>query len=273
MERPTGELSLVFRKRTDGKTTLAKQYFKLPLQVMKPHYQDDDGTAYVYLLNPSGGILQHDRLFTEIILEENSKALVTTPSSTKFYKMDEGHAEVLNKIVVGAGAELEYLPEHNVPFAMSETYQENQFYLDPDAVLIASDMVTAGRVSRGEIFDYNLYSSKTKIYVDGRLRVFDNSRMDVKELDVKKMGFMEGYLTNGTVYVYSRNIPDQLPAQLNSLNHGSSVVFAAGKIDDDLMIVRFLGDNIIELQDMIASVWGEIRPAVLGKAAVRIRKY
>lgn len=273
MDRPTGELSLVFRKRADGQTYVAEQYFKLPLQVMKPHYQDDDGTAYVYLLNPSGGILQHDKLFTEIVLEENSKALVTTPSSTKFYKMDEGHAEVLNKITVGAGAQLEYLPEHNVPFAMSETYQENQFYLDADAVLIASDMVTAGRVSRGEIFDYNLYSSRTKIYVDGKLRIYDNSHMDVKALDIEKMGFMEGYLTNGTIYVYSRNITDELPVKLNTLNRSDSMMFAAGKIDDDLMIVRFLGDDIIELKDMIAAVWAEIRPAVLGKASVRIRKY
>ena len=65
---------------------------------MRTHYQEDDGTAYTYLLNPSGGVLQHDRLYTEIVLEENSKVYITTPSSTKFYKMDDGHAEVVNKI-------------------------------------------------------------------------------------------------------------------------------------------------------------------------------
>ena len=57
---------------------------------MRAHYQDSDGTAFIYLLNPSGGVLQHDRLLTEITLEEGSRVYVTTPSNTKFYKMDEG---------------------------------------------------------------------------------------------------------------------------------------------------------------------------------------
>ena len=60
MSGATGKLSLVFRKRDDGVTYMAKQYYKLPLQVLRPHYQDDDGTAFVYMLNPSGGVLQND---------------------------------------------------------------------------------------------------------------------------------------------------------------------------------------------------------------------
>lgn len=273
MNNPTGELSLVFRRKKDGRTYLAEQFYKLPLQIMKPHYQDNDGTAFVYLLNPGGGVLQHDRLLTEITLEEGSRALITTPSNTKFYKMDDGHAEVVNKAAVGRHAVLEYLPEHNVPFAMSEAYQENIFRLDRTSVLIASDMVTAGRVSRGECFDYSLYSSKTKIYVDGRLRVYDNSRMEPKTMDMAKLGFMEGCLTNGTVYVYAEGIDDNLPKQINDVMPGESVRFAAGKIDDDLMIVRFLGNDIIELQEFINRIWGVIRRTLLGKDAVRIRKY
>lgn len=272
MEKPTGALFLVFRQRKDGRTYPAKQYYKLPLQVMRTHYQESDGTAYVYLLNPSGGVLQHDRLLTEIVLEENSKAYITTPSSTKFYKMDEGHAEVLNKITVGAGAILEYLPEHNTPFAMSEAYQVNEFYLDKDAVLIASDMVTAGRVSRGEIFDYNLYSSKTRIYVDGHLKLYDHSRMDPRNIDMEKLGYMEGYLTNGTVYVHANHIEDQLPQKLNRMKT-EGVLLAAGKIDDNLMIVRFLGNSMVQLREAAEAIWGQIRREVLGKEPIRVRKY
>lgn len=273
MEKPTGELSLVFRNRDDGQTYVAKQFYKLPLQVMRTHYQEKDGTAFVYLLNPSGGVLQHDRLLTQITLEDNSRALITTPSSTKFYKMDEGHAEVVNRVTLGAGAVLEYLPEHNVPFALSETYQENEFYLDEDSILIASDMVTAGRVTRGEAFEYKLYSSTTKIYVNGKLKVYDKSRMDAANIEMKKLGYMEGFQANGTVYVYAKKIDDGLPKTLNNIETAGNVVFAAGKIDDSLMIVRFMGDNMIDLRDTVTSIWGHIRKSVLGKNAVRIRKY
>ncbi|MCB6992474.1 urease accessory protein UreD [bacterium 210820-DFI.6.37] len=273
MERPTGKLELDFRRREDGKTYVARQYFKLPLQVMPPFYQDDDGTAFVYLLNPSGGILQHDRLMTEIRMEEGSRALITTPSNNKFYRMDEGHAKVVSRFTVKAGAVLEYLPEHNVPFAQSKTYQETDFYLDPGAVLIASDMVTAGRVSRGEQFQYDLYSARTRIYVDGKLKVYDNSRIEPGGMDMESVGMMEGYLTNGTIYAYAPGMSQEIPKKLRQLPRKEGICFSAGMIEEDLMIVRFLGDDIIALQETIFAVWGELRTSILGKPAVRIRKY
>lgn len=273
MEQPTGKLSLVFRKKQSGKTYLAQQYFKLPLQIMTPHYQDNDGTAFVYLLNPSGGILQHDRLLTEITMEKNSRALVTTPSSTKLYKMDEGYAKLINRLTVEQGAALEYLPEYNVPFAQSKTYQETVFHLDQDSILIASDMVTAGRVSRGEIFDYDLYASKTKIYVDGELVVYDHSRMEPGRMIMEKNGMLEGYLTNGTIYVYAPSINPNLASRLNALEHSGDIHFAAGNITENLMIVRFLGNDMVDLQNTIFAVWSQIRESLLGKPAVRIRKF
>ncbi|MCQ4635183.1 urease accessory protein UreD [Anaerovorax odorimutans] len=273
MKMPTGKMMLVFRKREDGRTYLARQYFKLPLQIMPPHYQDEDGTAFVYLLNPSGGVLQHDRLFSEIILEKNSRALITTPASTKLYKMEDGHAEIVNRFQVGEGSALEYLPEHNVPFAQSKTLLENIFYLDKDGILIASDMVTAGRVSRGEIFDYDLYASKTKIYVDGRLMVYDNSRIEPKTMDLREAGMLEGYLVNGTVYVYAPALAKNLAEELNTCIHGGNVRFAAGNITERLLVARFLGRSMIDLENTMMNVWGKIRESVLGKPAVRIRKF
>lgn len=273
MKEPTGKLSLQFRKKSDGKTHLARQYFKLPLQIMTTHYQEEDGTAFVYLLNPSGGILQHDRLLTEITLEKGSRSLITTPSSTKFYKMDEGYARVKNCFTLERDAVLEYLPEYNVPFAQSKTYQENDFYLDRNSVLIASDLVAAGRVSRGEIFDYDLYSSRTRIYVDGRLRLYDNSCIEPKTMDLNALGMMEGYLTNGTVYVHAPHLSSDLSSRLKEAVSGGDVCFAAGKIDENLMVIRLLGNSMIVLQEAVLSVWNVLRQDILGKNAVKIRKY
>ena len=272
-EKSTGALSLTFRRKSTGQTYIADQYFKIPMQIMPPHYQDDDGTAFVYLLNTGGGVLHNDRYMTEIIAEEGSRVLITSPSSNKLYKMEDGHAELINHITVKEGAVMEYLPEHNVPYARSHTYQENEFHLDKSAVLIASDMVTAGRVAMGEVFEYELYASRTKIYVDGKLRVYDNSRMDPETISMEKLGYMEGYLTNGTIYVYSEGLDDTLPQKLNSMEHDGNVKFAAGKIDDDFMIIRFLGNSMIDLKEMIDTVWGKLRKELLGKEAVRIRKY
>ena len=273
MKQITGELTLTFRKKKNGQTYLAEQYFKLPLQVLAPHYQDNDGTAFIYLLNPSGGILQHDRLYTEITVEENAKVVVTTPSTTKFYKMDDGYAKIVNRINVKAGGVMEYLPEHNVPFAESKAYQENDFYLDKDSVLIAADMVTAGRASMGETFKYDIYSSKTRVYVDGKLKVYDNTFIEPAKMELQTVGLMEGHLSNGVIYAYAPNLDKEIIDKLNQLQHPEGITFAAGIIEDNLMIIRFLGDNMIDLQETIQNAWACLREGILGKPAVKIRKY
>jgi urease accessory protein len=134
-------------------------------------------------------------------------------------------------------------------------------------------MVTAGRVAMGEVFEYDLYASRTKIYVEGKLRVYDNSRMEPSAISMDKLGYMEGYLTNGTIYVYSENLDDGMVRKLNGIHHDGNVRFAAGKIDDDFMIIRFLGNSMIDLKEMIDTVWGQLRRELLGKEPVRIRKY
>lgn len=273
MDEATGRLFLRFRRKESGKTYVAKQYFKLPLQIMSPYYQDQDGTAFVYLLNPSGGILQHDRLYTEVVVEENARVLLTTPASTKFYKMDEGHALLKNDFTVEQGGVLEYLPEHNVPFADSKTYTETNFYLHKDATLIASDMLTAGRVSRNEMFQYDLWESKTKIYVEGKLFAYDRAILEPKKHHIQGLGLMEGYGTNGTLYVYQKKADQALVSAIRAVAPDDKVRFGASLVDESLIVVRFIGDNIIDMQQTMLKVWEIVRKTLLGKPSVRIRKY
>lgn len=274
MKENHGHLDLIFRKKKSGKTYLAKQFYKVPLQVMPPHYQDDDGTAFLYLLNPSGGILQHDRLLTEIKIEEDAKAFITTPGNTKFYKMDDGHAEVNNVITVDAGGVLEYLPEHNVPFAGSTTYQNNEFRLHEDATLIASDLVTAGRVSRGEIFEYNKYSSITKIYVGSQLLAFDKTLMEPRKENIHSLGLLENFQSNGTMYIYKNDMDKGLISQIRDVKTDEKDVrFGASMVTDSLMVIRFVGNNILDIQDVLYKIWSITRKTLLGKNSVRIRKY
>ncbi len=273
MNEPTGKLSLTFRKKQDGQTYVAHQYYKLPLQVMQPYYEDRDGTAFVYLLNPSGGVLQHDRLFTEIRLEEGSRALLTTPSNMKFYKMDDGFAQVENKFYVESNAALEYLPEHNVPFAGSKAYQNTDFHLAQDATLIASDMMTAGRISRGEIFDYGLYSSHMRIYVDGKLKLYNSSHIEPASMHLERLGLMEGHLAAGSIYAHAPRICDGLTERIVQMERGKGIRLAAGKLDESLLVVRFLGNDVLELRIVAMAIWNCLRESLLGKPAVRIRKY
>ena len=216
-EKPNGEIRIVFRRNAEGKTYMARSLWKIPLQILKPHYYDVDGTAVVYSLNPAGGILQHDRLLTEIECEPGTDAVFTTPGNNKYYKMDDGCAKVWNRLYVRSGGVLEYLPEHNVPFARATVYQDNEFRAEKGAVLFAADMVTAGRVASGEKFRYDRYQSRTRIFIDGELALYDNCCLEPGKEDLLKTGLLDGYQANGSLYVYADGMDPALKTEINAL--------------------------------------------------------
>ena len=132
-----------------GRTGVVDQYWRIPLQVMPPSYQDEDDEAYLYLLNPTGGIVQGDRLLTEVAVEAGARSLLSTQSATKVYRMDESYGEEVNRYVLRGDAVLEYLPDQTIPFAGSRFYRSTTVELDPGSTLILTDLLAAGRVARG----------------------------------------------------------------------------------------------------------------------------
>ena len=270
-EEPNGQVKIVFRRNAEGKTYMARQFWKIPLQILKAHYYDVDGTAVVYSLNPAGGILQYDRLLTEIESEAGTDAVFTTPGNNKFYKMDEDCAKVWNRLYVHEGGVLEYLPEHNVPFARATVLQENEFRVEKGGVLFAADMVTAGRVASGEKFAYDRYASRTRIYIDGELALYDNCDLRPSEEDLLRTGLLDGYPTNGSLYVIADGMDPELKSRVNELGN-EEVRLAAGNVRPDLMVVRFTGDGMIEMTAMMQRVWDVCRQSILGKPALRLRK-
>jgi urease accessory protein len=85
--------------------------FTLPLQTLT-QLTLDDGTAYLILLNPTGGVLGGDHLVTEIVQQSGTHVCLTTPSATRIYRTCERPAILETTIRLGEGAALEYLPDH-----------------------------------------------------------------------------------------------------------------------------------------------------------------
>lgn len=274
MKNTLGTLNLIFRKRQNGKTFLASQHFRLPLQVLTPFYSDDDGTAFIYLLNPSGGILQGDVLETDIKVEQDARGFVTTPSANKFYKMDEGHAALTNRIRVEKGGVLEYMPEYNIPFAQSSVVQDTEFDLDGEATLLAFDMIVPGRIEKGEAFEYDLYDSKISIRVDGRLIAREVARIRPKEKDPGGMGILEGHLIYGTVFLYKKNLAVELGNTLGELFlNRPEITGGVTFLTESLAVVKFLGNHVHDCQKAANDIWSIARFSMLGKDIVRMRKY
>lgn len=282
METVTGEIKLNFRKKKSGETYVANQYFKLPMQVLPPYYQDTDGTAFIYLLNLSGGVLQGDQLKTEIQLEKGSRVLVSTPSANKYYKREEKEpAFIKSTFRLAQNSYLEYWPEHAIPFKGSHVIQQNQFFVDKTSFLMAIDILTPGRTSRGEFFQYACYENKTEIYVDHHLVALDRCKIEPTKKEYTGIGYLEGFFVQGAIYLYTLKLTEENKEILKNkverikenLKETGNLSMEMTEVSEGLVIVRVLGDTIQLVEKAILEFWHQQRPLLLEKPGVRIRKY
>jgi urease accessory protein len=250
------------------------QYWRIPLQLLPPSYQDDDDTAFFYLLNPTGGIVQGDRLTTDVTLEPGARSLLSTQSATKVYRMVERDAEERNHFVVGDGAVLEYLPDQTIPFAGSRLHRRTVVDLEPEATLILSEFLAAGRVARGERFSFDRLVSELEVRVGGEPRLVDRLQLAPAESPLARLGLWGGHPYFAALYVYSpRATPALATALADLLTSRAGVYAGAGRPAPGILVARMLGQTTEDLRQLLFEAWDVLRRALLGKSARRLRKF
>ena len=267
-----GVLTLRLEPRA-GRTIVADQYWRIPLQVMPPSYQDEDDQAYVYLLNPTGGIVQGDRLETEVVLEPGARCVLSTQSATKIYRMDQGYAEELNRYVLRGDAVLECVPDQTIPFAGSRFYRSTRVEVDPASTLILTDLLAAGRVARAERFGFEQLFLEAEIRVAGEQRLVDRLGLSPREGALDRLGLWDGYVYYGSLFAYSPRVEPDLVSQLAELIERREGVYGgAGQPGANLAVARILGHTTWEVREALFGTWDLLRQALLGKPARQLRK-
>lgn len=268
----SGVLRLRLEPR-QGRTAVADQYWRIPLQVMPPSYQDDDDEAYFYLLNPTGGIVQGDRLLTEVTLSPGARSLISTQSATKVYRMDEGYAEELNRYALHGDAVLECLPDQTIPFAGSRFYRSTRLDLDPGSTLILTDLLAAGRVARGERFGFEQIFVEVEVRVAGERRLVDRLQLAPADGSLDRLGLWNAYAYYGSLYAYSPRLEATLAAALAELIEARGGVYGgAGQPAPNFAIARMLAPTTWEIREILFDAWDLLRRELVGKPARQLRK-
>lgn len=122
------------------KTVIREQYCKVPLFIQRAMYLEETlpAMAYVYIISPSGGILQGDRYRIDITLSNKAFAHVTTQSATRIYKMERNFATQMVNVVVEEGSYFEYIPDQIIPFRNSRFYQAVELNVHDNATFSGS---------------------------------------------------------------------------------------------------------------------------------------
>lgn len=153
----------------NGKTVFTRSRFSHPWYFFQPLYLDQTGCATTFLTNPSGGFLGGDTCILQAKLGKDSHVLFTTPSATKVYRTLHKPSIQSIDVHVGANATCEWMPEPVIPFSGSCFEQTITVRLETGATLILWDALAAGRVVRGERWQFSSFKNRiTVLLSDGK---------------------------------------------------------------------------------------------------------
>ena len=261
------------------KTVIREQYCKVPLFIQRAMYLEETlpAMAYVYIISPSGGILQGDRYRIDITLSNNAFAHVTTQSATRIYKMERNFATQMVNVVVEEGSYFEYIPDQIIPFRNSRFYQAVELNVHDNATMIYSEMLVPGRVASGESFEYDICYIKTIARNQvGKLRFMDVIKLEPKKEDLRVEGILGKFDVVGTVYIitrefYIKDLQQEINVKIagldGALSGGASILPAKQGI-----IVRILGKTAGDVRNMIFEALRISRNQIIGAPFSGIRK-
>ena len=232
-----------------NKTIVTEQRTQVPLYVQKALHYDETvpSMAHVFILSPSGGVLQGDRYRTDIELKNKAISHITTQGATRIYKMNSNYATQMINLKVGKDCYLEFLPEQLIPYKSSRYYQKTTFTVDDSATLVYSETIVPGRVAMGELFDYDICYLRTLCYNDKHENKFhDNSILEPKNQTMNILGMFGNKTVLSTMFVVTKkeNI-EELYKTINQVFKDNDEVVGGASIlpNDSGLSVKILSNS------------------------------
>ncbi|HTH21002.1 MAG TPA: urease accessory protein UreD [Nitrososphaeraceae archaeon] len=260
------------------KTVIKKHYAKVPLFIQRALYLEESipSMAYIYVISPSGGILQGDRYKIGIKLSNNAQANITTQGATRIYKMEKDYATQMIDIVVEEGCYCEYIPDQIIPYTNSRFYQLTNLKVHENATMIYSEILVPGRVASGEKFEYDICYIKTVATNHVvKLRFIDALKLMPKKDNFKARGIMENFSILGNVYILAKvEHAKYLKEEINSfVNNIRKIQGGASTLPDRHGVaVRLLGNTTEHVKEVVYEILNISRRTILGGSFSKMRK-
>jgi urease accessory protein UreH len=166
----TARLELVFEAR-GGRTVLAHAYAEPPFRI--GHAFDLGGAAYVILVCSGPGVFAGDRLRQSIHVGRGARAVLTSQSALQIHPAPPATpappALVHHDYLVEDDGELHCHWDPVIPFAGARLDQQFDLQIADSSRLCWSDALMAGRVSRGETWQFISLAHELRLQIRSRL--------------------------------------------------------------------------------------------------------
>jgi urease accessory protein len=268
-ERPDAKLALKF-DHDHGRTRLARRDHFGQLYVQKPFYPEGPDVCHVVLVHPPGGVVGGDWLEISQHVGAASMVQTTTPGAAKWYKAN-GHISHQNiSLNVEAGGTLEWLPQETIFFDQARVELDHTVTLAQNATYIGCEIFCFGRTAHGESFNQGLIRQRMNIRRNNKLIWHEQLQLAGGSQAMKSQLILADKTVCATLIVVSDTVCSN--PLINTLRED------AGKIANGIgqmgisqtksvLVARYLGDSSEIARNIMLSIWGGLRPALIGRKA------
>jgi len=245
-----------------SRTVLARRAHEGPLVVQRPFYPEGD-VCHVYLVHPPGGVVGGDRLELRVSARDGSRALITTPAATKFYR-SEGRAAHQTQDIALDAATVEWLPQETILFPDACANIATRVRLSERSRFIGWEIVCYGRAASGLDFAAGRAAQDFELWLGDTPLVLDHLRLDGASEPMRARFGLAGHTVLGTLFAFPAD--DALVDVARAVSV-EGVLSACTKVDG-VFVCRAVGSQADAVRRLFVAIWSRLRPIVAGRAAV-----
>jgi urease accessory protein len=130
------------------------------------------------LLNSAGGIAGGDQQHVSIGLGKAGNVTITTQSAEKIYRADGNDARITNRLEIGQGATLRWLPQETILFDSGQLVRRLDVDVAASASVTLCESIVFGRRARGETVVTGRLFDRWRVRRDGCLILAEDLRLD-----------------------------------------------------------------------------------------------
>ncbi|HYR43063.1 MAG TPA: urease accessory protein UreD [Terriglobia bacterium] len=159
----------------NSQTVLRHAYCEIPFKITR--VLNSREPAHLILMQCTAGLFGGDDVECSIRVERGARVLITQQSATKIHPSEGRPAMQRNHVIVESGAVLQLYLEPVIPFADSSLRQTTRIDVQPGGRLMFWEGFMAGRVGRGERWQFHELASETQLRSNERSVYLDRFRL------------------------------------------------------------------------------------------------
>ncbi|WP_235287320.1 urease accessory protein UreD [Paenibacillus tarimensis] len=271
----TSFLRAEFEQR-GGTTVMTGKYQTAPIKIAKTF--DYSGELAAIVMDASPGMLEGDTYRFDWRAGPGTSVYVTNQSYTKVHPCGDGSGAVMQqRFKVEDGALMQSMMEPIMLYRDADLMNDSEVQLGCGAVWMQAEVLSPGRLLRGESFLYRKLDNRLKVYHGDELVFYQRQLIEPGLQQLEAPGAWEGQTHFGTLYAFSDRInPGWLATAREVLDKplqaaGEHPVLAGASLTSKHgLAVLAAGRTAWQLQKTLRAVWTALRQEQLQAPPLRV---